>query len=136
MVDREGGIGRMYERRSSYFASVFDSLDIGYTQDTSGRIDNNFALVFEGGPIRLYFNDATDERAAYFAVNESFYEEFQRGRWLDVRNARVEQTHLKWIPYPGEEREALCELLAFVTRTRGVVQHELALRPSTGKAVP
>ena len=61
----------MFERRSHYFSTLFSSLGIGFDTDTSGRIDNNKVLVFAGQPIRLYFNEATDKRGAYFALGRS-----------------------------------------------------------------
>ena len=75
-------------------------------------------LPYKGEAIRLYFNEATADRGAYFAASARFYESFSSDHWLEVRNCRSEPKHLKLIPYPGEEILALKAVLSFVEHKR------------------
>jgi hypothetical protein len=103
----------MFERRSEYFAGLLDALGVTYAWLRPGCMDNNFVLRFDGASLRLYFNDATDKRGAYFAAQSDFYSGFAPQHWLDARNQRREELHMKLVPYPGEEFVALESIIAF-----------------------
>lgn len=104
----------MFEYRSGFFAKAFKSVGIECEREASGRIRNEKALIYQGESLRLYFNEATGERGAYFAASSSYYDGFESENWLEARNARVEPNHLKLIPYPGQELAGLRDLLRFV----------------------
>jgi hypothetical protein len=108
----------MYEKRSAFFTQVFDLLQITCRVRPDGRIENASPLNYNGTSLQLYYNEATNQRGAYFAANKSLYSNFDQEHWLEARNDRNEPNHFKLIPYPGEELLALKGILAFIKSER------------------
>ena len=106
------------QRQSVRYSKLFDELGIGYFLKGKYQIDNNKALRFAGKSIRVYFNEATQLREAYFALNESFYANFEWQNWRNVEVSRSEQSHAKKIPLEGREAEAFEELIDYLKEQR------------------
>ena len=106
----------MYEKRSSFFKKLFTELDISFDEDERGLIEPSHVLSHRGKSLMVYFNEATSNRGAYFALNDAEYAGFKNWRWLEAKNERKEDGHLKMIPYPGEEHAALKGLLVYAHR--------------------
>jgi hypothetical protein len=103
----------VYEKRSDFFVKLFDATGIGYELKSDGSIDNNCVLRHGGSSLKAYYNEATDSRGPYFALNGAHYSSFGKEHWIEARNARIETTHLKLIPYPGDELSAVEEIIQF-----------------------
>lgn len=104
--------------KSPLFRRIFTRLGIGFHTKATGTIDNNRALRYGDQSIRMYFNDATTRREAYFAASPSFYEGFGWTLWRDVDIARRKEDRLNYfkkVPQEGEEQEAFEALLDFLT---------------------
>src|SRR5689334_19803743 len=105
----------MFERRSEFFAQLFDTLGITFRRTHAARIDNTVPLKVGGRSLQLYFNEANSRWGAYFAAHERLYQTYDWSkRWLPARVGKKEQGYIKLVPYPGQERLALMELISYV----------------------
>ena len=105
-------------RQSGKYIELFDELGVGYFLTGRRLIDNSRALRFRGQSIRAYFNDATRQREAFFALNEAFYAGFRWQHWRDTEVPRTEQSHVKRAPLEGQEREAFEGLIKYLKDQR------------------
>ncbi|MBE9489474.1 MAG: hypothetical protein IMY67_04200 [Bacteroidetes bacterium] len=64
--------------------------------------------------LNLYFNEATNTRAVYFAASKITYERYIWDQfWLHMENERKENEYFKVIPIPGKEEIALKNLITY-----------------------
>jgi dynein-related subfamily AAA family protein len=100
--------------RSDEFIQIFDRLGIQYRRNKSGGIEPH-VLSAAGRSLQAYFNDGTDSRQAYFAINPALYPDFAWAEfWEDVNVARKDKGHLQKIPIAGEEETALRALVEYL----------------------
>lgn len=104
----------MFESRAEFFGDLLDALGISYRRRGAVRIDNAFPLRAGCRSLHLYFNEANSRGGAYFAALENFYGSYDWSKyWLHTRVDSPERGYLKVVPFPGQERRALADLMNF-----------------------
>ena len=106
---------------SSVFMPIFRELGIEFCKKLSATtIDNNKVLRCEGRSLGIYFNEATQDREAYFAASEKKYSGFGWPHWREVQSPRAayetRQGYLTVLPVSGKEQEAFQALLDYASR--------------------
>lgn len=108
----------MTARSMTDFRGVLKQLAIEYKRRADGGVSDASPLRRQGRSIFIYLHDATRDRGPYFAFNPRQYEGYLwRGLWQTVPVARADD-HVKYLPIPGKEREALENAIAFLDRGR------------------
>lgn len=104
----------MFESRAEFFGELLDALGISYRRRGAVRIDNTFPLRVGSRSLHLYFNEANSHGGAYFAALEGFYGSYDWSKyWLHTRVDSLERGYFKVVPFPGQERRALADLMKF-----------------------
>ena len=107
------------DQRPGDFIRIFDQLNVDYNLKDTVRIDNNKVLKSRGRSLKLYFNEATEDRPALFAANQGFYSDFEWPSWQDVKGYFPgSKNYFLKVPIVGKEQSALCDLLDYV-KSRG-----------------
>ena len=102
----------MHEKRSAFFARLFDDLGIKYQRTSSNHIDNTYPLQYKHRSLQLYFHEASARSQAYFAANETLYRGYNwKQYWLHPSVDKQESGHVVVIPILGEEQSALLDLI-------------------------
>ena len=104
----------MHEKRSAFFARLFDDLGIKYQRTSSNHIDNTYPLQYKHRSMQLYFNEAHSGSEAYFTANKNLYRGYNwKQYWLESPVKKEEPEHFKVIPILGEEQSALLDLIQY-----------------------
>ena len=107
----------MHEKRSAYFARLFDDLGIKYQRTKSDHIDSSYPLQFKHRTLQLYFHEAGPRSPAYFAANENLYRGYNwKQYWLHPPVDTKESGNVIVIPILGEEQSALLDLIQYAER--------------------